>query len=87
MYFVYILLNKARTKTYTGATTNVDRRLKEHNNGKVLSSLPYQPYEIIHIEPYNTLKEACARERFYKTTTSRRKLHELITKHKSSFVA
>jgi len=87
MYFVYILLNKVKTKTYTGVTTDVNKRLKEHNAGKVSSSLPYRPYEIIYTEAYNTLKEACAKERFYKTITGRRRLHELITKHKTSFLA
>jgi len=37
MYHVYILLNKARTRTYTGVAADVEERLKEQNNGKVPS--------------------------------------------------
>jgi putative endonuclease len=33
MYYVYILLCKDKS-LYTGITTNVDRRLVEHKNGK-----------------------------------------------------
>ncbi len=79
MYNVYILLNRAKTRTYTGVTADVDRRLKEHNQGKVSSSRPYCPYDLIHIETYNTLKEARRKERFYKSTTGRRRLHEIIS--------
>ena len=40
MYYVYILLNEAGTRTYTGVSDNVERRLQEHNAGKVQSSRP-----------------------------------------------
>ena len=80
MYNVYILLNHAKTRTYTGVAADVDKRLKEHNEGKVSSSRPYRPYDIIHLETFETLKEARQREEFYKSTTGRRRLHELMSK-------
>ena len=82
MYYVYILLNESWTRTYTGVAVDVDKRLKEDNNGEAISSRPYRPYEVIHIEAYDSLKEARAKEQFYKTTTGRRKLKELVTKYK-----
>jgi hypothetical protein len=45
MYFVYILLNEFKTRTYTGVATNVEKRLKKHNDGKVLSNRPSQRSE------------------------------------------
>jgi predicted GIY-YIG superfamily endonuclease len=33
MYYVYILLNEAKTRTYTGVADNVEKRLAEHNAG------------------------------------------------------
>ena len=78
MYKVYILLNSARIRTYTGVAADVDRRLKEHNEGKVSSSRPYRPYDIIHLEKFETLKEARQRENFYKSTTGRRRIREII---------
>jgi putative endonuclease len=77
-YSVYILLNKSRTRTYTGVAADVDERLKRHNNGHVLASCPYRPYEIIYVETYSTLKEARQRERFYKSTTGRRRIRKII---------
>ncbi|MFA6610470.1 MAG: GIY-YIG nuclease family protein, partial [Candidatus Omnitrophota bacterium] len=68
----------SRTRTYTGVAVDVEKRLKEHNSGQVASSRPYLPYEILHFETYDTLKEARAKERFYKTATGRRRLRDLI---------
>ena len=69
MYYVYILLNEARTRTYTGVADDVNKRLGDHNAGSVKSSRPYRPYKIIHTEAFETLGEARQKEKFYKTTT------------------
>ena len=78
MHYVYILLNRTKTRTYTGVATNVRQRLKEHNDGKVISRRPYRPYEVVHVETYDTLKEARQNEKFYKSTTGRRRLREIL---------
>lgn len=80
MQYLYILLNKAKTRTYTGVTDNVKRCLKDHNSGKVASSSPHGPYEVIHTESFATLSEAKQKEKFYKSTTGRRKLKEMFFK-------
>jgi putative endonuclease len=78
MYYVYILLNETNTKTYTGVADDVNKRLAEHNAGRVKSSRPYRPYKIIHTESFETLKEARQKEGFYKSTTGRRRLKEMF---------
>ena len=84
MYYVYILLNETNVKTYTGVADDVNKRLAEHNTGRVKSSRPYRPYKIIHTESFETLKEARLKERFYKSTTGRRRLKEMfLNKHLS----
>lgn len=75
MYYVYILLNEAETKTYTGVTDDVEKRLKEHNSGRVKSS---SPYKVNCTESFKTLSEARQKERFYKSTTGRRKIKEMF---------
>ena len=50
MYYVYILLNETNTRTYTGVADDVNKRLAEHNAGRVKSSRPYRPYKIINTE-------------------------------------
>jgi len=78
MLYVYILLNEAKTRTYTGVSDDVEQRLKEHNEGKVKSSRPYRPYRVIYTEEFQTLSEARQKERFYKSTTGRRRLKEML---------
>jgi putative endonuclease len=78
MYYVYILLNEAKTRTYTGVTDDVNKRLAEHNAGRVKSSQLYRPYKVIHIESFETLGEAHRKEKYYKSTTGRRKLKEIF---------
>jgi putative endonuclease len=80
MYYVYILLNETKTRTYTGVADDVNKRLEEHNNGKVKSSRPYRPYKIIRTESFKTLSEAMKKEQFYKSTTGRRRLREMLFK-------
>jgi putative endonuclease len=77
-YSVYILLNKAKTRTYTGVAADVNKRLKRHNDGHVSASRPYLPYDVIHTETFSTLKEARQKESFYKSTTGRRRMSKLI---------
>jgi putative endonuclease len=68
MYHVHILLNEARTRTYTGVADDVNKRLALHNAGRVKASRPYRPYSVIHMESFETLKEARQKEKFYKST-------------------
>ena len=76
MYYTYILLSECRKKTYTGCTDNIQRRLEEHNRGKVKSSRAYRPYSLLYLETYELLMQACQRERYFKTTTGRRELRK-----------
>ena len=80
MHHVYILLNEAKTRTYTGVADDVDKRLGEHNAGRVKSSSPYRPYKVIYIESFKTLSEARQKEKFYKSTTGRRRLKDMFFK-------
>ena len=78
MYHVYMLLNESKTRTYTGVADDVEKRLKEHNAGRVKSSRPYRPYNIVHTESFTTLSEARQKEKFYKSTTGRRRLKRIL---------
>ncbi|MCJ7772606.1 MAG: GIY-YIG nuclease family protein, partial [Desulfobacterales bacterium] len=49
MYYVYILLNEAKTRTYTGVADNVEKRLEEHNSGRVKSSSPSDFFKFVNI--------------------------------------
>ena len=82
MYHVYILLNEAGIRTYTGVAEDVEKRLQQHNSGRVKASRPYRPYKVIHIEQFATLKEARQKEKFYKSTTGRKVIKEKFFQNK-----
>jgi len=61
-WFVY-LLRCADGTLYAGVTTDLDRRLAEHNAGPgARYTRARMPVELIHFEPAANRAEACRRE-------------------------
>jgi len=75
VFYVYILLMSNR-QLYTGFTTDLRRRLTEHQNGRVESTRNKLPVELIHFEGYMVESDARRRERFLKTTDGKRLLKQ-----------
>lgn len=71
---VYILISEKDNRTYVGSTDNFEKRLKQHNSGKVISTKHRFPFKVLFIEEFETLKEARKREIYYKSGAGRRKL-------------
>ena len=72
MHYVYVLYSLNFQRYYVGMTTNLNRRLFEHNNGKTQSTSPYKPWKIVHNEIFNTRSEAREREKYLKSAAGRR---------------
>ncbi|MDP8213543.1 MAG: GIY-YIG nuclease family protein [Candidatus Zapsychrus exili] len=79
MCCTYILISKDRLHTYVGSTSNMDRRFKEHNLGKVVYSKKFVPYDILYMEEFDNIVEARRREEYYKSTSGRRKIKHIIS--------
>ncbi|MCZ6704245.1 MAG: GIY-YIG nuclease family protein [Ignavibacteria bacterium] len=84
-FFVYILYSPSHNRTYTGQSDNLDNRLVYHNSGKVRSTKPYRPWELIYIESFPTRAQAMKREKWFKSKAGRKKiakiLNEYLSKH------
>lgn len=78
MYYVYILKSLSAPKTYVGLTGDLERRLGEHNFGKNFYTKRYLPWEMIYQEKYGSLKEARAREKYFKCAAGRRLMKKII---------
>ena len=63
MYYVYILESEVNGRFYIGYSEQTDRRLLEHNSGKVKSTRPYRPWKKVYIEEFPTEIEAMSREK------------------------
>lgn len=70
-YYVYVLKSIKVDRHYVGFSTNVNRRLRQHNAGKNKSTKPYRPYELLFFESYVSKEEALNREKFFKTGKGR----------------
>ncbi len=73
MYYVYILQSfKKKTWLYKGSTSDLRKRVKEHNSGKNFSTAPYAPFKLIYYEAYLLKSDAEAREKYLKTSMGMR---------------
>jgi len=72
MPYTYILKSLNNSKTYIGSTTNLERRIEEHNNGLSTFSKRYRPWTLIYREEYKDIKKARLREKYLKSAAGRR---------------
>ncbi len=74
MWYVYIL-KCSDDSLYTGITTDIIRRLKEHNDGKGAKSvLGKRPVEVVYSEKADNQVNAAKREREIKSWNRKKKL-------------
>ena len=62
MFYVYVLRSKKDGLLYMGSTSDLKRRFKEHNSGKVSSTKLRLPFELIYYEAYKSEKDCRSRE-------------------------
>ena len=65
-FYVYILKSIKDNRKYTGFTSNLNKRLKDHNSGKVRSTRLHRPYIVIYKEEVSGRDEAVRREKCFK---------------------
>lgn len=72
MYYVYLLESSVDNNFYTGSTSDLKKRLKEHNQGKNLSTKNRKPFKLVFYEAYLLKSDAQAREKYLKTSMGKR---------------
>ncbi len=78
MYYVYILQSQKDEKYYIGVTSNIKKRIKEHNSGLSKSTKYRRPFLLLRLEKYANIKLAYKRERFLKLKKSAKILKKII---------
>lgn len=85
MYYVYVLKSgKKPTTYYLGSTGNLERRINQHNNRKVVSTARHTPWKLAYYEAF--LAEKDAREREYKLKHHGKGMNELKKRLKYSIL-
>ena len=63
MFYTYVLKSKKDQQLYVGSTNDLKKRFKEHNDGKVFSTKPRRPFELVYYEAYKAESDARDREK------------------------
>lgn len=66
-YYLYILKSLKDNNLYVGISSDVEKRLEQHNSGKIFSTKKRRPFILLHTEVYQTRREAREREKFLKS--------------------
>ena len=69
MFYVYLLKSLKDKRQYIGSTTDIRRRLKEHNLGFVKSTKYRRPLILLGYQECKILKQARQLERKYKKSS------------------
>ena len=72
MHYVYIIQSSKDNKLYTGATDNLQNRLRQHNNNRIISTKNRGPFKLIYYEACDNQQDSYAREKYLKSGMGKR---------------
>ena len=78
LFLVYIIYSKKLDRYYTGYTTDIDKRLSEHNSGISTFSSTASDWILKWNKAFNSHEEAMYEERRIKNKKSRKYIELLI---------
>ncbi|KKR94143.1 MAG: hypothetical protein UU41_C0012G0025 [Candidatus Roizmanbacteria bacterium GW2011_GWA1_41_13] len=78
MYYLYILQSLKDDNFYTRTTSDLRRRVKEHNAGKNFSTAPRRPFKLIYYEAYLLKEDVETREKYLKTSMGRKVIRKQL---------
>ena len=74
MYYVYVMQSQKDKQFYTGFTSDLQNRFREHNAGRVSSRKERVPFELRYFEGCLNEQDALAREKYLKSGMGKRYL-------------
>jgi len=77
-FYVYTLFSLKDKRFYTGYTSNLKRRLLEHERGEVKSTAYRRPLKLIHYDYFINEDDAKAKEVFLKSGFGRSELKKAL---------
>ena len=82
MFYLYVLWSEKLSKRYVGYTSDLTKRLQEHNQGGSKFTKSGIPWKIIYSEEFSSKTDAIKREAFLKSGVGRKWLDEQVGKGK-----
>lgn len=78
MFYTYILKSKKSGKLYTGYTSDLRKRFREHNDKKSVYTKNTGPYELIYYEACIEKEDATNREIYLKSGRGKRYINSRL---------
>jgi len=78
MFYVYVIQSLLDNNFYTGFTDSLERRIDDHNSGKVKSTKNRVPFKLVYFEGSLNKYDALHREKYLKTTYGKRYIKNRI---------
>jgi putative endonuclease len=73
--YVYIITNKNKTTLYTGVTTNLSKRMGQHQAGEgSIFASRYNLKHLVFVERFDSIRNAIAREKQIKSWRRQKKI-------------
>ena len=66
-FYAYVLRSSKDGRYYYGSTSDLTKRMSNHNSGKVKSTKHRRPLKLIYSEEFDSKTEAIKRENFFKS--------------------
>ncbi|HUX35447.1 MAG TPA: GIY-YIG nuclease family protein [Candidatus Paceibacterota bacterium] len=66
MHFVYIIKSLKDQSLYIGCTSDLKKRIGQHNSGESFHTKKHMPWELIYFEGYKSKQDAYNREKSLK---------------------
>ena len=79
-FYLYILKSLKDGNFYTGMTSDLEKRLKQHNAGKTPSTKPRRPFVLIYSEEFSSREDARKREIYLKSYAGSKEKRDIIKK-------
>jgi putative endonuclease len=71
-HYVYVLLSQKDGKQYIGFTSDLRKRMEQHQKGRNISTAPRRPLQLVYYEACLSIDDAKRREGYFKDTGGRR---------------
>ena len=78
-FFVYALVSEKDGAIYVGMAKDCEVRLKEHNAGKSRYTMGHLPWRLSYKEFVGDSESARRREKYFKTSSGKRRLRAILS--------
>jgi putative endonuclease len=78
MFYVYLIQSEVDASFYIGYTSNLELRIKQHNNGESIYSRRKKPWKLVYSEELENKTSALKREKFLKKQKNKDFYYQLI---------